>query len=306
MGEQRMHAVLSASGSKRWLACAPSAQLEQQFPDTESKYAAEGAFAHSLAELELLKILKKITARKYNKDLATLKNNEFYSASLQEYVNQYVTIIVERFAETKKKCKDAIILLEQKLDFSEWVPEGFGTGDVVIISDGILEIIDLKYGQGVPVSAAENTQMRLYALGAITGFGMLYSFDLVRMTIVQPRLDSISSDEITVNQLLKWGCETVKPTASKAMSGIGDFVAGEHCRFCKAKAVCKARAEANLEMAKYDFQDPAILTITEIAEILRKAEELQKWAADVQAYALEQAVNHGVKYTGWKLVEGRR
>ena len=307
MGEaQRAHAILSASGSKRWITCTPSAQLEQQFPENKSEYAEEGSFAHALAELRLGRaVANNIKPSLYKKKLAEMQKDPLYSASMEEYIEQYVTFIGEKFLGAKKNCPDTLILLEQRLDFSEWVPDGFGTGDVIIISDGVLEIIDLKYGQGVPVSAEGNTQMRLYALGAINQFGLLYDFDCIRMTIVQPRLDSISSDDASVPELLKWGYEVVKPAAAKAMAGKGEFVPGDHCQFCRAKAVCRARAETNLEMAKYDFQEPALLTVDEIAEILFKAEELQKWAKDIQDYALDQAENHGVKFPGWKLVEGR-
>lgn len=303
---QRTHAILSASASHRWMTCTPSAQLEQQFPDTKSEYAAEGTFAHALAELRLSRaVANTIKPSAYKKKLDEMKKDPFYSTSMEEHIEQYVTFVGEKFMEAKKNCPDTLVLLEQRLDFSEWVPEGFGTGDVIIISDGVLEIIDLKYGQGVPVSAKGNTQMRLYALGAISQYGLLYGFDCIRMTIVQPRLDSISSDDISVAELLKWGEEVVKPTAAKAMAGEGEFVPGDHCMFCKVKATCRARAEANLKMARYEFQDPPLLSIDEIAEILFKAEELQKWAKDVQEYALDQAVNHGIKFPGWKLVEGR-
>jgi len=307
MGEtKRTHAILSASGSKRWITCTPSAQLEQQFPDIKSEYAAEGTFAHALAELRLSRaVANTIKPSAYKKKLGEMKKDPFYSTSMEEHIEQYVAFVGEKFMEAKKNCPDTLVLLEQRLDFSEWVPEGFGTGDVIIISDGVLEIIDLKYGQGVPVSAKGNTQMRLYALGAISQYGLLYDFDCIRMTIVQPRLDSITSEDMSVNALLEWGNEVVKPAAKKAMAGEGEFVPGDHCQFCRAKAICKARANANLEMARYEFQDPPLLSIDEIAEILFKAEELQKWAKDVHDYALDQAVNHGIKFPGWKLVEGR-
>ncbi|MHB8061339.1 MAG: DUF2800 domain-containing protein [Ruminiclostridium sp.] len=303
---QRAHALLSASGSKRWLSCPPSARLEDQFPESTSDYAAEGSFAHSLAELLLRGyITTDLRPSVYKKKLADIKKDPFYSQSMEEYIGQYVTIIGEKYLTAKKNCPDAFVMLEQKLDFSDWVPDGFGTGDVVIISQGVIEIVDLKYGQGVPVSAIGNTQMRLYALGALNQYGILYDFDKVRMTIVQPRLDSVSSDEITIEELLEWGEEEVKPLAVLAMAGEGEFLSGDHCKFCRAKATCRARADANLEMAKYEFKDSKLLSNEEVGEILAKAEELQKWASDVQAYALDQAENHGIKFLGWKLVEGR-
>ncbi len=299
------HATLSASGSERWLACPPSALLEKQFPDERSEYAAEGTFAHSLAELHIKAYLSLIPAKEYTKRLKQLKQNPFYSQEMEDYVQSYFDLAVEKINQALSETKDATVLSEQRLDFSPWVPGGFGTGDLVIISDGVLEIVDLKYGKGVPVAAEGNTQMRLYGLGAINQYGVLYDFGTVRMTIVQPRLDSISSAEMSVNELVAWGEEYVKPRAELAIQGKGEYNTGDHCQFCRAKAVCRARAEANLELARYDFQPPSILSVEEIADILTRADELQRWAKDVQDYALEQAINHGVKFPGWKLVEGR-
>lgn len=299
------HAILSASGSERWLNCPPSARLEEQITEEKSEYAAEGTFAHKLAELHLQNYLKLIKKVEYDKKLKQLKENEFYSQEMEDYIQIYIDIAIEKINEAKSRSKDAIVFLEQQLDFSPWVPEGFGTGDVVIISDGIVEVVDFKYGKGVPVSAEENTQMRLYGLGAVNLFNILYDIKTIRMTIVQPRLDSVSTESLSVKELLIWGDTTVKPKAKLAFKGEGEFQAGDHCRFCRAKATCRARAEANLELARYDFQDPALLSNDEIAEILFKADELKAWAADIQTYALEQAYKHGIKFDGWKLVEGR-
>lgn len=300
------HALLSASGAHRWMSCPPAARLEQGFEESTSSFAEEGTFAHALAELKLSKaITTNIRPSVYKKKLAEMQKNPLYSTGMEDYVDSYVAQVAERFMESKAKCADTLVLLEQRLDFSEWVAEGFGTGDVVIISDGILEVIDLKYGKGVPVYAQENPQTRLYGLGAIDTFGMLYEFDLVRMTIIQPRLDSTSTEELPVESLLLWAENELRPRAQLAYAGEGDFCAGEHCKFCKAKAQCRARAEANLETAKYDFQEPFLLTNEEIAGILAKADQLRAWASDVQAYALDQAENHGVTFEGWKLVEGR-
>lgn len=300
------HAILSASGAHRWMSCTPSARLEQQFADQTSNYAEEGTFAHALAELKLsAAITTSIRPSVYKKKIAERQKHPLYSTGMEDYIDNYVAQVSERFMEAKVKCADTLVLLEQKLDFSEWVEDGFGTGDVVIISDGILEVIDLKYGKGVPVYAQENPQTRLYGLGAIDTFGMLFDFDLVRMTIVQPRLDSTSTEELPVESLLLWAENELRPRAQLAYAGEGEFCAGEHCKFCKAKAQCRARAEANLEMARYDFQEPFLLTNEEIADILARADHLRAWATDVQAYALDQAENHGVKFEGWKLVEGR-
>lgn len=298
------HAILSASGASRWLACPPSARLEQQFENTTSEFAREGTLAHELGEITLQYKLEIIGTRKFNSSVKKIKANELFTQDMPDYVEIYVDTCMEKVAEAKAKTKDAVISIEQRLDFSEWVPEGFGTGDMVIIADGTIEIIDLKYGKGVPVSAVDNKQMRLYALGAIAEFSFLYDIENVKMTIVQPRLDSISTDEIKSEDLLKWAEEFVKPTAQLAFEGKGEFCAGGHCGFCRAKAVCKARADKNMELAKYEFETPKTLDNNDIAFILGRADELVKWAKDVQEFALEQALE-GEQFDGFKVVEGR-
>lgn len=299
------HALLSASGSARWMACTPSAQLEQQFPEQTSVYAEEGTFAHALAELKLRRaIANTIKPSEFKKRLAEMQKHPLYSPAMEEYVDQYVAQVSEIMA-AKKQCADTLVLLEQKLDFSEWVPGGFGTGDVVIISDGTLEVIDLKYGKGVPVSAEKNSQTRLYGLGAIATYMMLYDFLTVRMTIIQPRLDITSTEELRVDELMTWAQNELMPKAKLAYAGEGEFCAGDHCKFCKAKATCKARADYNLELAKYDFQDAFLLSKEDIAEVLARADQLKAWVTDIETYALEQARDHGEKFPGWKLVEGR-
>jgi hypothetical protein len=302
----RKHALLSASGAYRWLACPPSARLEELFPESSSDYAAEGTAAHALAELKLQHALGLIDEETYLERSSNFEeNSDYWSVSMNDYIDDYVSMVVERVNEARNRSKDAQVLLEQRLDFSEWVPDGFGTGDVVIIADDIMEVIDLKYGRGVPVSAEDNAQMRLYALGALALFGDLYDIKTVKMTIIQPRLDSISTDEITAGMLLWWADGELRRRAKLAYDGEGEFKAGDHCRFCRARAGCRARAEANLELAKMEFRQPPLLTEEEIATVLARADELKAWAADVSDYALDQAVNHGVKYPGWKLVEGR-
>ncbi|MEG2289080.1 MAG: DUF2800 domain-containing protein [Clostridium sp.] len=298
------HAILSASGASRWMACPPSARLEQNYPNQSSEFAREGTLAHELGELGLRKELGLISTRKYNIEVKKIQAHELYTADMPDYVEIYVDTCIEKVAEAKAKTPDAVFSIEQKLNFSEWVPEGFGTGDFVIIADGVMEICDLKYGKGVPVSAIDNKQMRLYALGAIHEFGFLYDIEKVRMTIIQPRLDSISTDEVDADDLLKWAEEELKPIAELAFKGEGEFRADNHCGFCRAKSVCKARADKNLELAKYEFRTTLTLSDVDIADILSKADELAKWAKDVQEYALEQAVK-GVQYQGYKVVEGR-
>lgn len=299
------HALLSASGASRWLNCPPSARLEEKMPDSQSDYAAEGTLAHTLGELQLKLWLKEIGKKAYGKELSLIKQQDFYCEDMLEEVEKYTNYVAERMAVAKACTKDALIYLEQKLDFSSYVPEGFGTGDCIIIADGTMEVIDLKYGKGVQVFAEDNPQMMLYALGAYEEYGFIYDFDTVRMTIAQPRLDHFDSWEISVQALLEWANGELREKANLAWAGEGEQQAGTWCRFCKVKATCKARAEAVLAVEEqYKLQDPRLLNETEIAEILAKAEEIQAWAKDVQDFALEQALE-GTKYEGWKLIEGR-
>lgn len=299
------HALLSASGAGRWLSCPSSARLEEAVEEGESEYAREGSFAHSLAELYLAYYLDLIKKSKFNKRLKELRQNSFYSQELDDYVKVYVDFAMEKINEAKARTKDAVVLLEAKLDYSSWVPEGFGTGDLVLVTDDVLEVIDFKFGQGIPVSAVDNPQMRLYALGALNQFGCLYDINTACMTIVQPRLDSISTHEMTIDDLMHWANSTVKETAEKAFKGEGDFNPGEHCRFCRVRSTCRARAEMNMKLACYDFKQPPLLTDDEIVEVLDAADEYMKWISDVQSYALDQAVNNGKQWPGYKLVEGR-
>lgn len=299
-----IHAKLSASGAKRWMACTPSVVLEEQFPESTSTYAEEGTFAHSLGELIINYNLGTIKKAAYTKQSNQLKKNEYYNQDLQDYVEEYAGQVYEFINEAKAKCKDVLVLTEQKLDFSEYVPEGFGTGDVVIIADGELHVIDLKYGKGVGVSAEENPQLRLYGIGALAEFNMLYDIERVRTTIIQPRLEMTTSEILTVEELTFWAENEVKPKAELAMAGKGEFFVGDHCKFCRARKTCRARAEYNLELTKMEFNTPGLLEDSEIGEVLKRAEQLANWVKDVTEYALEEAIN-GKKWDGWKLVEGR-
>lgn len=304
---ERAHALLSASGAERWLNCPPSARLTEHMEDTRSKYADEGTVAHEYSEVKLQRRLfpcNSAERKNLDKKLAELQTNQYYNAEMESNVQFYVEFVEERFIEAKSRSADAVALLEERLDYSEWVSSGYGTGDVVLISDGVLEIIDLKYGRGVPVNAVNNSQIRLYALGAWTANNWLYNIDEVRMTIVQPRLDSISTDSMKIEDLLDWAENVVKPTAKLAYDGEGEFKAGDHCRWCKAKGNCRTRADENMKAIAYEFQDPALLSDDEVGTILHIAEQLQKWAKDVKEYALGQALK-GVKIPQWKLVEGK-
>lgn len=299
-----VHAVLSASAAKRWLNCPPSVRLCEGFDDDESVYAAEGTLAHALAEITINHRLDKITRAAFKTEEKRIKLDPMYNQEMADYIEGYVDQVMEIIADARKECKDATILTEQMLDYSKYATGGFGTGDVVVITDDAIHVIDLKYGKGVPVSAIDNPQLRLYGLGAIEAFAIIYDFTKVRMTIIQPRLDSMSTDEMTVEDLEKWGREYVAPRAQLAWDGVGDFAVGDHCRFCKARRLCRARAEKNLELAKLDFKAPALLTDEEIGEILKQAEQIAAWATEVKEYAQAEAIN-GKHYAGWKLVEGR-
>ena len=302
--EIKLHAKLSASGSGKWLTCTPSARLEEQFSDEQSEFAAEGTFAHEVFEYVLNGHLKGYDVSKYE----GLSGHQYFSRDLLDHVHASVAVVLERIEEARQRSKDPVIMVEQRLDFSVWVPEGFGTGDVVIVSDGVVEVLDLKYGKGISVYAPGNTQMRLYALGALHELAHLYDIETVRMTILQPRLDNYSTDEITAAELLGWAENFVKPRAELAWDGKGEFVAGDHCHqyFCRARATCRARAEGNLALARVEFamKQPDLLFDDEIAQVLAKAESLAKWAGEVQEYALKKA-EAGRKFAGWKLVEGR-
>lgn len=300
------HALLSASSSERWLKCTPSARATEHIKDTTSVYAQEGTLAHELGELELRYQLKEIIKTTYNKELKKLQGDDLYAEDMPEEVEKYTSFVFERFAEAKGHTTDALVLLEQKLDFSKYVPKGFGTGDCIIIADNVLEIIDLKYGKGVEVYAENNTQMMLYALGALEAYSFIYDISKVRMSIAQPRLDNFSTWEMSVEDLEKWVIETLVPNAALAWEGTGDFKAGDWCKWCKIKQNCKARSEFMLEIAEsYELKDPNLLSVEEIAEILKRADEIQGWAKDVQDYALEQARDYNINFPGWKLVEGR-
>ncbi|OIJ17077.1 hypothetical protein BKP37_00620 [Anaerobacillus alkalilacustris] len=304
---ERAHALLSASGASRWLSCPPSARLEESVPESRSEYAEEGTVAHELSEVYLRRrilICDSKERQRLDRELKKIKKNEFYNAEMENAVQEYVEVVSERFMEAKARSVDAIALLEERLDFSEWVPEGYGTGDVVLIADGVMEIIDLKYGKGVPVSAEGNSQMKLYGLGAWSAYNFLYNITEVRMTIIQPRLDSVSTASMLVEDLLEWAETKVKPLAKQAFDGEGEFKAGEHCRWCKVKGNCRARADANMEALAYEFQDPALLTSDEVGSILFITEQLKAWAKDVEEYAHNQALK-GNLIPQWKLVEGR-
>lgn len=290
----KKHALLGASSSARWLVCTPSARLEAMFPDEQSPYAAEGTIAHDLAESILRHKLESKKAPKLDD----------YSTEMVEAVNRYVDICEEKVNEARARSSDAEAMIEARLDFSRWVPEGFGTGDMVIVADGILEVIDLKYGKGVPVSAVENTQMRLYALGAYDVNEFLYDVKTIRMTIVQPRLDSVSTDEMTPEELLDWG-EEIKPIAQRAFRGEGDCTPCDYCNFCKARHTCRALSNTCLDtFYKNGGKLNQLLTDSEVSDILAMKDLITKWIKGVYDFAYEKALSGEKQWPGYKLVEG--
>ena len=290
------HAVLSASSSHRWMNCTPSARLEREFADRETEAAAEGTAAHALCEHKLRRALKMRSRKPVSK---------YDCDEMDGYTDGYVEFVLEQFAQAKLECADPLVLIEQRLDFSCWVPEGFGTGDCLIVADKLLHIIDFKYGQGVLVEAEENPQMMLYALGALRLFDSLYDITEVSMSIYQPRRDNVSTWAISVDELNAWAENVLKPKAELAHKGKGDYLPGPWCQFCKAAVKCRARAEEKLQLARFEFAPPPLLSDEEIEEILTKLDDLTKWASEIQAYAQDAAINHGKVWQGFKLVATR-
>lgn len=298
-----VHALLGPSSAHRWLACPPSARLDATFEDQESDYAKEGTLAHKLAEIRLRE--KWDPAHLEDDALPAVTSDPMYSGAMWEHTTAYLDFIAERMAEAKKSCGDPRIYIEQEIHFEDFVPEGFGTSDCVIIADGLMDVIDFKYGQGVPVSAENNPQMKLYALGSYIAFSWAYRIEAIRMTIFQPRLDSVFTSMISVPALLAWAENELKPKAALAWEGKGEFNPGpETCRWCKAAPVCRARAEYQLEIARYEFAQPATLTPEEIADILTRKADFESWLKAVKEQA-EAAALSGISFPGFKLVEGR-
>lgn len=291
------HAYLSASASHRWLSCPPSAKLCAEIRDEASPYAQQGTDAHELCEYKVLHALGEDV-----KD--PTENLDFFDTEMDDCTDEYCFYVMEQFAKAKQLCEDPKVLVEQRLDFSKWVPDGFGTGDCLIVADKVLQIIDFKYGLGILVEAENNPQMMCYALGALDVYDGIYDIETVEMTIFQPRRDNISTFSMKKEDLLNWAETVLAPTAQLAYNGEGDFHAGDHCQFCKVKATCRKRAEYNMELAAYDFELPAKLEESEIAAILPKIDSLVSWANDVKDYALQQALS-GVSYNGFKVVEGK-
>lgn len=298
---ERPHALLSASGSHKWLVCTPSARLEEQFPETHSSYADEGRLAHEIAELKLRKyFIEPMGPRAFSNRLKKFKESPLFQDEMLRHTDtylEYIQAVVHGFTSPP------YVAVEKRIDYSAYVPNGFGTGDCIIIGGNTLHIVDLKYGKGVQVSAIGNPQMRLYALGAYTEYSFLYPIERVKMTIIQPRLDQISEDEMTIEELLAWG-ESIKPIAQKAYNGEGDFVPGDHCRFCRARATCRARKEYYDQLEDFKRMKPPLISNEEVGQILERARGLAKWVAELEEYALAECLK-GNEIPGWKAVEGR-
>ena len=307
-----LHATLSASGAKRWMSCPPSARLEERlrgiFGEKSTPFAEEGTKAHSLAELKLLREKGRLGEddgiNDFNYDLRRKALGDI-PKEMDEATDYYAEIITEKFLTARQSCPDAQLKLEQRLDFSRWVPDGFGTGDAVIVSEELLEVCDLKYGKGVPVFAENNPQARCYGLGALHCYGVLYGFKHVRNTIIQPRLDSVTEEMLTTDELLQWAETELKPAAELAWKGKGEFNPGDHCKFCAARAICYARATKAMTIFKHGFETPGVIPDDAIPEILAVADTAIDWIKDLQAYALSQALR-GQEWPGYKLVRSKR
>ena len=314
------HAILSPSAAHRWLHCTPAPRVEAEFPETTSEYAEEGRLAHSVCELAAKKKFTVMNNRTYNSRLKKLKADPKWDDEMLSTAATYV----EHLTEHAMRFEHApYVALEVQVDITDYAPEAFGTCDCVMIGGDEL-IITYKHGKGVPVSAQDNPQMLLYALGALKLYRPIYG-DMIRRVstyIDQPRLGSYDGASMTVEELLAWG-ESIKPKAAAAFMGTGEFAPGEWCRFCRAKAKCRARANQNTALedfkdciplgrsipmqAEYDttgFKPSNCLTDEEIGALLVRAEGLVAWYNDLKEYALAACLN-GKTIPGWKAVEGR-
>ena len=302
----RSHALLSASGASRWLNCTPSAKLEETYGIHEtSVFAAEGTLAHELSELYIAHdALKTISDDEFNLRLEEIMANELFNEEMLDMVPIYVDYCTTEFTSAKENNKLAIMEIEQKLDLTEYVPESFGTADCVIINDDVMEVIDLKYGKGVPVYAQFNKQLMLYGLGALRKYDTMYDISEIRLTIIQPRINNISTWQISVEDIIKWAVEELAPAAKLAFAGEGELRTGDWCKFCTVKNKCRALYDNQLEIARYEFKDPNFLTDEEISDILVRAPRFIEWVNSITEYAQQKALNEGVTWPGFKLVEG--
>lgn len=304
---QRAHALLSASGADRWLNCTPSPRLEEGFKNESSSFAEEGTLAHEFAELNLKKYLGRIDAKDFKKQFAELSKSKYFCVEMLDFVNVHVDYALQQFAAAQKQDKHAVLLIEERVDITHLIEEGFGTCDVILIASGVMEVIDLKYGLGVRVSAEDNSQLKLYASGALEKYDLKYDIHTVILTVTQPRMDSISSIsswEISAENLVEWGEQTVKPTALIAYEGTGEQKTGDWCKFCKASPKCAAQHALALEAAKEAFTEPQLLNDEQLTEVYSKIDAVSKWFSSVQSFMYAEAMA-GKKWEGLKLVDGQ-
>lgn len=290
------HALLSPSSSHRWLSCTPSAVLETEFENKSSNAAEEGTAFHALCEHKLKKALR----RRSKRPVSTFNTDE-----MEEHSDAYVEFVMEQLERAKQTCSDPLVLIEQKVDLSEYVPGSYGTADCLIVSEDNLHIIDAKYGLGVLVEVAENPQLMCYGIAALGVYESLYDIRDVSLSVFQPRRENVQTWTVSVEDLKVWAENELKPKAQMAAKGEGEYCAGEWCQFCRAAVKCRARAAEKLRIAEEEFKRPPLLTDSEIEALLPILPDITKWAEDISAYALEAAVNHGKEWSGFKVVEGR-
>lgn len=296
------HALLSASSAHRWLHCTPSARLEEQYPDTTSEYAEEGTLAHEIAALKLSKYFAPMGPRAYTTKLNKLKKHSLYQEEMQKCTDVYLDKIKEI---TNALPTTPYVAVEKRVSYDAYAPGGFGTADCIIMYGNTLWIIDYKHGKGVPVDAVNNDQLTLYALGALQEYGFIYNISNVVMIIIQPRLDNISEWRAPADELMTYGNAFIRPRAELAYKGEGEYNPSDKaCRFCRAKAQCRARATKNLDLLRLDMRAPALMSNDEIGAVLKQGQDLAAWIKDVQEYALSQVLT-GNNIAGWKAVEGR-
>jgi hypothetical protein len=303
--EERSHSLLSASGSERWLNCTPSARQEEKVKEqASSSYAQEGTLAHEFGEIGILHALGQMNDLEYSKKFSELATNEFYSEEMDDEVQKYVDFVMAEFEASKAITPDAVIMLEESIDLTHYIKEGFGTNDCVIIADKILKVIDLKYGKGIRIYPEQNSQLKLYGLGALRKYELSFDIETVELTIIQPRLDHGNSWRISVIDLINWGDTVVKPKATMAYAGKGEFCPGDWCKWCAVKPKCRALQKRSMEVAKHEFAEPALLTDDEILIVYEQMHMIQDWFSSVSAYIMTEATN-GKVWKGYKLVEGK-
>lgn len=302
---QRAHSLLSASGSERWMSCTPSARKEENIKDTESVFAKEGTLAHELGELELRYYYKMIPTTEYKVKLRAITEHELFTSDMPDHVDVYVSYCIERVNHYKSICTHVEISIEEKIDLTEYIPEGFGSNDFVIVADNFIEVVDLKYGRGVLVSAVRNSQLMLYGLGSVFRHRLSYKMNEVQLTVIQPRTSiNPSSFVMKVDELENWADTEVRTKAKLAFAGEGEFNPGSWCKWCKFKPKCRAVYDDNVKLMKQDFGDPSELTDDEVLEVFEKIEQIVGWTTSVSAYVMDKLLKK--KPIGnYKLVKGR-